>query len=100
MLLACLSDASSLGHNEAQPCRPKPVRKPGECLVKIKAASVNPVDTKTRAGAIPSFLIAKPKARYRDPPIALRLDRLGALCRHGVIARRHACLAALFPRTV
>ena len=46
-------------------CRPKPVRKPGECLVKVHAASINPIDWKTRSGAaVPSFLIAKPKVGW------------------------------------
>ena len=43
--------------------RPLPVRKPGECLVRIHAASINPVDVKNRTGTVPKFLMAKDKAR-------------------------------------
>lgn len=41
---------------------PKPVRKPGEVLVKVAAASVNPIDVKTREGKqVPRVLVALPK---------------------------------------
>ena len=40
---------------------PKPVRQPGEVLVRIHAASVNPVDIKTRAGIAPSLIMKMPQ---------------------------------------
>ena len=55
---------------------PKPVRKPGEVLVRIKAASVNPVDTKTRAGMVPSVIIRKPQ-------VPAPLPHVNPRCRHG-----------------
>ena len=39
---------------------PKPVRKPGQCLVQIAATSVNPIDWKTRKGELPRFMVKLP----------------------------------------
>ena len=46
---------------------PKPVRQPGEVLVRIHAASVNPVDVKTRTGAVPILAMKMPQV---PPPFA------------------------------
>jgi NADPH:quinone reductase-like Zn-dependent oxidoreductase len=45
---------------------PKPVRKPGECLVRVVSTSVNPVDWKTRQGQVPQFLTKLPKVPGGD----------------------------------
>jgi NADPH:quinone reductase-like Zn-dependent oxidoreductase len=39
--------------------QPLPVRKPGELLVAAAGAGVNPVDWKTRAGALPDVKLPK-----------------------------------------
>lgn len=40
---------------------PKPQRKAGELLIKVECTSVNPIDWKTRKGAVPKFLVKFPK---------------------------------------
>lgn len=49
---------------------PKPVRQPGEVLVRIHAASVNPVDIKTRTGLAPSIAMKLPQV-CPSPPLPL-----------------------------
>lgn len=41
----------------------KPSRRPGEVLIKVASASVNPIDWKTRKGEVPKFLVTMPKVR-------------------------------------
>jgi NADPH:quinone reductase-like Zn-dependent oxidoreductase len=40
---------------------PKPNRRKGEVLVKVAAASVNPIDWKTRKGEVPRMAVTRPK---------------------------------------
>lgn len=40
---------------------PKPNRRKGEVLIKVAAASVNPIDWKTRKGEVPRFAVTRPK---------------------------------------
>jgi NADPH2:quinone reductase len=43
---------------------PRQPRRPGEVVIKVAAASVNPIDWKTRKGDVPRFSVTRPKARY------------------------------------
>ncbi|WP_341300879.1 zinc-dependent alcohol dehydrogenase family protein [Lysinibacillus sp. FSL H8-0500] len=44
----------------------KPVLKPGHVLVEVKASSVNPIDTKVRAGAVPAVAPEFPAILHGD----------------------------------
>jgi NADPH:quinone reductase-like Zn-dependent oxidoreductase len=46
--------------------RPAPAAAPGEVLVEVHAVSVNPVDAKLRAGAIPQLKVELPSGTGRD----------------------------------
>ncbi|KOY80273.1 zinc-dependent alcohol dehydrogenase family protein [Lysinibacillus macroides] len=45
---------------------PKPVLKPGHVLVEVKASSVNPIDTKVRAGVVPAVAPEFPAVLHGD----------------------------------
>ncbi|WIA13205.1 hypothetical protein OEZ85_006797 [Tetradesmus obliquus] len=40
---------------------PRPTRRKGELLIKVVAASINPIDWKTRKGDVPRFAVTRPK---------------------------------------
>ncbi|WP_165162736.1 alcohol dehydrogenase catalytic domain-containing protein, partial [Candidatus Protofrankia datiscae] len=48
----------------------RPVPGPGEVLVRVRAAGVNPADWKIRAGLV---------RRFGDPPLTLGLDLCGVV---------------------
>lgn len=45
---------------------PKPELKPGHVLIQVKATSVNPIDTKVRAGAVPAVAPELPAVLHGD----------------------------------
>ncbi|HJV16747.1 MAG TPA: zinc-dependent alcohol dehydrogenase family protein [Bacillales bacterium] len=45
---------------------PKPEVQPGHILIKVKASSVNPIDTKVRIGAVPAVTPALPAVLHGD----------------------------------
>jgi NADPH2:quinone reductase len=45
---------------------PPPARKPGECLIRVAATSVNAIDWKTRKGEVPRFAVKFPNVLGGD----------------------------------
>jgi alcohol dehydrogenase len=45
---------------------PRPAIRPHQVLVQVRAAAINPVDFKFRRGAVPSFMLPKPKIPGQD----------------------------------